>query len=179
MSGEAQDLRSRAAALREAFDRTFAAPPPRTDHALEDVLAVRIGGDPFALRLSEVADLRADRVVVPVPSAVPELLGLVGLRGTLAPVYDLAALLGYPPHAAARWLVVTKGAAPVALAFEAFETHARVPREAFVGDDAPSPQRHVRGAVRLDGALRPILATTSVLEAIASRAGTGARSKEP
>ena len=58
----ARDLPGGADELRRAFDRSFAEAPggaPEAD-ALESLLAIRVGGDPYALRLSEIAGLFAD-----------------------------------------------------------------------------------------------------------------------
>jgi len=35
--------------------------------------------------------------------SVPELLGIMGFRGAMVPVYDLRALCGYAAGAAPRW----------------------------------------------------------------------------
>jgi purine-binding chemotaxis protein CheW len=88
---------------------------------LEGLLAIRVGADPYALRLSEIVGLHADVKIVPVPSPVAQLLGIVGLRGMMAPVYDLAALLGYPPAASPRWMVLAGASQSMGLAFDAFE----------------------------------------------------------
>ena len=89
------ELEQKAAALRAAFDRSFAeaADAGRAPHL--DFLAIRVAGDPYALRLSEVASLHVDSKRVRAPSLLPELSGLASFRGVLTPVYDLAALLGY------------------------------------------------------------------------------------
>src|ERR1700748_3867166 len=102
-----RDLASQVSALRAAFDGAFAEPPPRGEEALEKFLAVRAGGGLFAFRLAEIAGVAVDRKLTPLPSPVPELLGLTGLRGRLVPVYSLTALLGGAPESAAgRWLVL-------------------------------------------------------------------------
>ena len=63
----------------------------------EDFLAIRVGADPYTFRLSEIAGLHVGVKIVPVPSPAVQLLGMVAIRGMLAPIYDLAALLHYPP----------------------------------------------------------------------------------
>lgn len=152
---------NRAAELRRAFDRAFAEAPPAGDARVEELLAIRIGADPFALRLAQVDGLFADREIVAVPSPVPELLGITALRGHLAPVYDLGALLGYSATPAPRWFVRAR-ATPVGLAFGGFEAHVRVPASALAGADT----------VQLGGAVRPIIHIPSVIETIAERART-------
>ena len=94
MSGDLSALEKAVETLRQAFDRGFASPPADASQAFEDVLTIRLGDAPFALRLSEAAGLYADRRIVPFPSPVPEFLGLAGLRGQLVPVYHLGVILG-------------------------------------------------------------------------------------
>lgn len=170
MSGDARRGIETAVSLRQAFDRVFAEPPAQAPAAFEDLLAVRIGHDRFAIRLQEAAGLYADRKIVPIPSSVAELLGIVSLRGQLTPIYDLGRLLGYPARAAPRWFVLARGPIAIGLAFEGFEAHARVPRASFAAGETDAPtHEHVRGAVRVQGVVRPIVHIASVLEAITTR----------
>jgi hypothetical protein len=103
MSTPQHQVAARAAELRAVFDHGFAAPPPPLAPPQLDLLAIRCADHGFALRLSEVVAVYTERKIVPVPSPVPELLGLVGVRGLVAPVYDLRSLLGYGTGAAPRW----------------------------------------------------------------------------
>jgi chemotaxis signal transduction protein len=163
-------LSATAAALRLAFDRAFAEPPAPKTAAFEDVLAIRIATDPFALVLSEAAGLFVDRTIVPVPSPVAELLGVASLRGRVAAVYDLGVLLGYPAAPAPRWFVLAREPGAIGLAFEAFEAHARIPRASFAETETDAAgSEHVRGAVQVDGVLRPVIRIASVLDAVARR----------
>ncbi|MGH9895296.1 MAG: chemotaxis protein CheW, partial [bacterium] len=56
----------RVAALRQAFDESFAAPPPEESQGLEDLLRIRVAGDPYAIRLRDIAGVVARRKVVPI-----------------------------------------------------------------------------------------------------------------
>ncbi len=160
-----------AARLRRDFDRGFAEAPMTAASLVEDVLMIRIGNDPFVLRLSEIAGLHTDRVIAPIPSPVSELLGIVAIRGVMAPVYDLGGLLGYPVSQASRWLALAHGPKPAGFAFEVFEAHARVSQESFAAHETDSSSRtHLQGAVRIAGVVRPVIHIASVLEAIARRA---------
>jgi chemotaxis signal transduction protein len=157
-------LAGRATELRSAFDRSFAL-PLRVDTAVkQDLLAVRIGAEPCAIRLSEVSGLFADRGITPVPASNPALLGIAGFRGAVVPVYSLRSLLGQSGAQAPRWLVIA-AAMPVALAFDAFEGHLRVPPDAIV------PQQAAMGGcarefVRSANAVRSVLHLPSVIEAL-------------
>ena len=165
-------LSETAAALRREFDRSFASAPVTEIARLENMLAVRVGGDAYAIRVAEIGGMYADRRVVPLPSVMPSLLGMTGFRGQLAPVYDLAALLGYPPRTPARWLVLVRGRHSVALAFDTFEAQLVVPPERVVtlSDAGNASRPHVRGAVAQgDGSVRPVLDLPSVLGDIQQR----------
>ena len=100
----------RLAGLRQDFDRSFTEPARRHDVEHAELLAVRAGGRPYALRLSQTAGLYPDRPVTPLPGPLSALLGVAGFGGTIVPVYDLAALLGHPLPERPRWLVLASGA---------------------------------------------------------------------
>lgn len=157
------------AALREAFDRAFAAAPALRGAAPVGLLAVRVGDDPYAFRLSELVGLHHDPAITPYPAdAWPALLGLAAFRGEVAPVYDLAQMFGAPPRPAPRWVALARAGSLVALAFDRFEAHVEV-------DDAAPPGATrdgamVRGAVRVAGASRPVVDVASVIDAIGRRA---------
>lgn len=141
------------AALRREFDDAFARAPAPAAAAAQPMLAIRVGGHPYALRLAQIAGLHADRHVTALPSALPALLGVSGFRGQIAPVYDLAVLLGYPAAAAPRWLVLVRGAQPqpLALAFERFDCHFLAAPEQVLAAAGAAARDCVRGAVAQGG----------------------------
>jgi chemotaxis signal transduction protein len=155
---------SRAAALRQEFDRSFADPPLIDVAAREDLLAIRLAAQEFAIRLSEIAGLFADKKITPVPSANPALLGITGFRGAIMPVYDLQSLLGLAAGRS-RWLVIAADA-PVAFAFETFERQLRVTPHAITPQKEHGKHSFARDFVRTDNVLRPIIGLSSVLDAI-------------
>lgn len=112
------------AELRQAFDAGFAERHPVEPPPEDPLLAVRAGGVPFAVPLADLAGVHAAARIVPLPDGAPGLLGLAGVRGRVVAVHDLAAAAGAgalagPP----RWLLVARGAEPIALAVEAVEGH--------------------------------------------------------
>ena len=161
---------SRADELARAFDGDFARPHGASAPDTEELLAIRIGAAPYALRRAALAGLHADKVVTPLPGDVPELLGIGGFRGALVPVYDLRAMLGGAGGGAAapRWLAIA-AAAPVALAFDGFEAFVRVRRDEVVVHGGAA-LGHVRAAVQTPGGVRPIVDVPSILDAIRARA---------
>jgi chemotaxis signal transduction protein len=172
MSGHEALMIERVDELRLAFDRSFALAPNTASDAriVENLLAVRIGPHPYALRLADVSGLFVDKKVTWLPSPVSELLGIAGLRGTVLPVYDLGMLLGCPRAAAPRWLLLT-AATVVGLAFEGFDGYLSVRRGSIVPEArAEAVDRHVREILHTDVA-RPIIHLPSVLETIRNRGG--------
>lgn len=171
-------LAERAEELRRAFDQSFAESALVKQAPLEDFLAIGVGTDPYAVRLAEVSTLLADRPITRLPSPIPELLGIAGFRSAIVPVYDLRALLGYSVGSAARWLMIA-AAMPVALAFDAFDGHFRLPLEARERESRNEPARqHVREVVRAASVVRPVVHLASVLEEIKKRAQPGVPQQE-
>jgi len=167
MSGESMNLAARIAELRNAFDQAFAATPETETAAVENLVAVRLANDPFAIRISEISGLFADKTVVALPSSAPALLGVAGFRGFIVPVYSLPALLGYAVEGAVRWLVLAGGERRVGLAFDCFEGHLHVPKSAIAADEKGERQRRfVKEIIRAPDGARPLVHVASVIEAI-------------
>ena len=156
---------SRARELASAFDRSFALARPPAPPPLLDFLAVRIGGEPYAIALADIAQLVAAGRITPLPGAPAVCLGVAGLRASATPVYDLRALLGYRADAPlGSWLAVIAGA-PAALAFDGIEGRLRAPQAApAAASDAA--RSHVRGVLEADDLARPVIDMRSVLAAI-------------
>jgi chemotaxis signal transduction protein len=159
-----------AAALRETFDQSFAAPTAPVSERPVALLAIRVAADPFVLRLAEVAGLHKGLRLLPIPSPDARLLGIVALRGVMAPIYDLAALLQYAAAQSPRWIVLTAGPHPVGFAFEVFERRLQVPEASLTnvqnGVAGDADRQHTQGTVRAAGALRLIIHMASLLSTI-------------
>jgi len=172
-----RQIGDRAAELRRDFDRSFAEPPRAQRPLSVDLLAIRLGGDPFAVRLSAVSGVFASKKLTPLPGASPDLLGIAGFRGSVVPVYDLRMLLGYPATDRPRWLVVA-AAQPVALAFEALDGYLRLPLDRIARPERPQSLRaHVHELARVTdprtlaqaSAPRPLVDLDSIVAAIRQR----------
>jgi chemotaxis signal transduction protein len=159
-------LATRAADLRSAFDRAFAVPMQTETVVNKDLLAIRVGGEPYGVRLAEVGGLFVDRPVTHIPATNPSLLGIGGFRGVIIPVHSLPILLGHSTSQPARWLVMAT-AAPIALAFDLFEGHLRVPADAILPQQ---PHAQTRGYapdfVRSGGIVRPVLHLASLIASL-------------
>jgi chemotaxis signal transduction protein len=144
-STSSTSIANRAADFRSAFDKTYALPRVSGDNATgEDFLTIRITGDGYAIRLSEISGLVKGRRIVACPSHVPEFQGIAGVRGTLVSVYSLPALLGYHIDTErAAWLALCGREESVGFAFNQFTGFARaLPGQIHseTGGNAPSTQ---------------------------------------
>lgn len=158
--------------LRCAFDQSRAAPfSSGSEEHTEDLLTIRVSRDAYAVKVSEITGLVTGKTVVGLPSPIPELLGLVGIRGALIPAYSLGGLLGYAAEVEqGRWLALCEADDSFALAFSSFEGYVRVPREELYSAEAKDGARtHIKQAVRAAGIIRGIVSVPSVLEAITKR----------
>ena len=170
------ELQNAAQRLRQSFDRAFAAAVAGSTEVHEDFLMIRAAGDRYALRLSQIAGLIADRPLVPMPSPLPEFLGLVGIRGRILPVYAFGQLLGSgSAPEATRWLVHSAGEQPVAFAFEQLEGLVRTPSRELQGSAAVD-ERGLESAMLESPAGRlPVVNVPSVVEAIGRRLRTASQ----
>jgi chemotaxis signal transduction protein len=175
MKEAASTLTGRAAELARAFDAAFAEPPPPAAGRLLDLLAIRVAGEPLALRLAQVAGLYARRSIVPVPSALPELLGLVSLRAAIVPVYDLGALLGRTPQPDPGWIVLA-AQEPIALGFDDLEGYWRLPADSVItaspasGTAQGTEPHNAAELLRTGTELRTMVDLPEVLRLVVARA---------
>ena len=167
MTDRAQSLQT-AAKLRAKFDAAFAVEQAPSAGAEIDVLAIRVTGRGYALRLSEVLAVHAERQLTAVPSPVPALLGLVGVRGLAVPVYDLRLLLGYGAGPTPRWVALARAASPIGFAFETFEAHWRLPLGAVVAGMAgvDHGSSFAPGSVETEDGPRPLLHLPSLIASV-------------
>ena len=171
-------LTLRTAQLRDKFDRSFAEPAHLGMATMEYLLSVRIRDDLFAIRLSEIAGLHADKKITRVAGGDPALLGIAGFRGSIQPVYGLAYVLGRSVDNLPRWFVIAAGAS-VALAFDAFEGYLRVASERIRPRDANAKdQPYARSFVPVHELIRPILHLPAVVDAIKAHRTTAVRARD-
>ncbi|MGH6725158.1 MAG: chemotaxis protein CheW [Pseudolabrys sp.] len=161
----ASAITERSREMRREFDRTFAKPAFLNGATMVDLLAIGLGANNFAVRLSEIAGLFVDKKVTPVPGPNAALVGIAGFRGAIIPVYDLQSLIGQAAGRTSRWLFVA-AAAPVGFSFDAFVGQMRVPADAIKPQQAQAKQGLARDLVQIDGALRPIIELSPVIDTI-------------
>ncbi|HKE18019.1 MAG TPA: chemotaxis protein CheW [Kofleriaceae bacterium] len=171
MSGDESLLASRAEQLRRAFDDSFAHAEATAQSERVELLIIRVGPDPHAIRLSETGGVFADRRITRVPGPLPELAGLVSLRGALVPVYDLRLLLGYGSGPPLRWLVLDAGGA-LGLGFDQVDGHLVASPAAIVAEPggANGAGGRARHVVELpSGGCAPLLSVAALAEDIEAR----------
>lgn len=152
------------------FDRAFAEPPRGEKPPVEGFLALRVGGDGYAVHVGEVAQVLTGRPIMPLPSPVSDLLGLVGYRSAIVPVYGLRSLLGYERGASPRSMVLIEKPARLMLAFDQFETYLQVPRESVMTADCSAEHRpHVREVIRAPQGPRAVVSIPSLVAQISAR----------
>ncbi|WP_232323849.1 chemotaxis protein CheW [Catenuloplanes japonicus] len=162
-----REMWERLGALRASFDRSFADPPRDQVVQFHDLLAIAVAGRRYALRLSQSAGLFPNRQVTPLPGPISALLGVAGFRGSIVPVYSLAAVLGQPPQPDSRWLVLASGAPAIALAFDELDGHLRIPGDEIIEEPVGhGPRGCLRGIVQRPEGARPIVDVAAVRAAV-------------
>jgi hypothetical protein len=159
--------RTEAERLRDEFDLGFALAEAPRQGAGERLLAVVVAGDPYALRLRELAFLERGAAPAFLATGVPSFLGLAGLRGEVLPVWDLAGLLGYPVRAARPvWVACSSEAPRWAAAFERFDGMLTASENELDPHGAEGAARFTRGVCKAGGLCRPVLDLRLISQAI-------------
>ena len=171
---------NRATELRHAFDLSFALPPPQASQEVEDLLTIRVVGDPYAIRLRDIAGMVAGRRVVPVPAATLDLLGLAGIRGGVVPVFGLASILGYgQAPGSPRWMILCGSEEPIALAFSDFEGYLRLPTSSLhAGEHPRATRQYVNQVASTEAGARAVISIPLVVATIRNRSGHNRPAKE-
>ena len=165
-----------AAELRRAFDQSFAEPAQTARPDAVTFLAVALGGKRHAIRIADIDGLHADAAVTPCPSPMSELRGIAGFRGAIVPVYDLAALLGYPVSEGG-WVALAAGRT-LAFAFDAFEGHFQVSPEDVGPQSETAGQFFVRAAAAWGEHAYPVIDIPAVAAQVRARAAALTTDKE-
>lgn len=153
--------------LRREFDGAFTRRTEFTAAATEKLLAIRTGGQAYALRLCELAGLSKQTKVAPLPGANAALLGVAGVKGGLLPVFSLPVLLGLTPSARELgWMAICGAKNPICVAFEELEAYLDAPRSDIRAGENTKAAVHARETLRTAAGLRWILDIPSILKAI-------------
>lgn len=175
--------RNKAAQLRQAFDHSFALPPSADSPEVQDLLMIRVAGDPYAIRLLDITEIVTGRSVVSVPTIKPGLLGLAGIRGGIVPVFCLSSILGYGPASGSpRWMVLCGAEEPIALAFSDFEGYLRLPTSALHADEnfsaTTAKTKYVSQVARTTDGVRAVISIQLIMATIRNRISPHRPTKE-
>lgn len=168
-------LAARLTTYREAFDYAFAKPADAPRENLVDVLLFRLGSAAFAARLSQLNGLRTFNRVVPMPGSSPLLLGIIGVRGEIIPVFSLASLLGCSADGSGHWLALCNGTEPVGLAFDEFLGLHRVRSADLYSEKASGGEQHAREMARCGSRVVPVIDIDSIIHQIRRSTNSGRR----
>ena len=106
--------------LRSDFDKAFLQKRKSVSEEQITLLLIGANGHQLALRTADISGVMRCPSIVALPSEKPGLRGLVGVRGVLAVVYDIAALVNGNVHreTADGWIVLCSADRSVALRFD-------------------------------------------------------------
>jgi chemotaxis signal transduction protein len=169
--GDLQIGRERLDTTRRPDSSAPRAPLPEEVECI-DLLAVRIGSEPYALRLSDLCGVFPRREILALPSPVPELLGLTALRGAIVPIYDLGMLLGYPAgEVRSMEAFVLAADHAVGFAFERVDGELRAPlAHVFPADPIVGLRNPLQETLRTAEFRRPIVRIATLLGSVRRRA---------
>lgn len=166
-------------AMRRAFDQSYAVPPAGESASLERMIMIRLGGEPFVMRAGQITGLAKANRIVPLPSRIPEMLGLAGIRGTLVPVFDLAGILQLKSRTSTpSWLALVNCEVCIALGFDEFNGQEELTPASLYADESHIPRRHVQLLARIGSSVQPVIDVPSILEVIRKNAGLSGPGKE-
>lgn len=171
----------KAVELRRAFDQARAVPfSSGKEDQTEDLLAIRVSRDAYAIKVGEITGLATARQIVPIPSPIPELLGLASIRGGLVPVYNLHGLLGYSAQVEQMsWLALCGTENPFALGFSDLEGYLRVPlKQLYPVEKEDAARTQVKEVARTTGAVRAVVSIPLLRETIQGRCRSTSVPKE-
>jgi chemotaxis signal transduction protein len=162
---------SRAAALRDAFDATFAEAPSPPRPAPRRLLLIQVGTTACAVPLDHCSAVQPASAVTALPARELAFVGVTPVGGAILPVYDLAVRLGFARTAGAvpEWLLVSAGRQRVGFQVDGIDGYAE--RELTATGES---------VVTIDGTPRLLVDVSRLVEQIgASAAANDSRPPGP
>jgi len=143
---------------------------------MRELIAIRIGAQEFCVDVMCVREIRGWTPATPLPQSPPFVRGVINLRGTVLPIVDLAARLGFAaadPSARHAIVVAQIGHQVVGLLVEGVSDIFTVTEDKI----QPTPEvasemakKFVRGVIAMDGRMISLIALDSVLPPVELRA---------
>jgi chemotaxis signal transduction protein len=163
------ELCEQRARLAQAFDLGFTRPFSSERPELLDLLVLRFGTHWYGVPVDELAGVQTRKNIQYLPDAPAHCLGLSGVRGQVAAVYDLGGLLGSLASDRLSWFLQTRLDPDVALLAPKPERYLRVAVDRIV-PCAESGGATV-GALTDEAAAINVLSVDRLIEVIRSRRG--------
>lgn len=170
-----RNLSKSAALLKEDFSLDFTHPPETFKEPGERFVLIRLSNRRFALKMTEITQLHPAGQILKAPGSFPNALGVVGLRGHLVPVFNLAYFVGIDTQTH-RWLahVLPRPGTysdEFAITFEQQEGH----REIQLNDIYPMSQtdkkwKCIQSLFRIESEMLEIINLTCIAEEIHKQA---------
>jgi purine-binding chemotaxis protein CheW len=139
---------------------------------MHELIAFRMGDQEFCVDVMSIREIRGWTAATPLPQSPDFVRGVINLRGTVLPIVDLAARLGFAPAepTARHAIIVTQIADQVVgLLVEGVSDIFTVSEEKI----QPTPdvaseaaKRFVRGVIPMDNRLISVVAIDSILPAL-------------
>jgi purine-binding chemotaxis protein CheW len=138
---------------------------------VRELIAIRIGAQEFCVDVMCVREIRGWTPATPLPQSPTFVRGVINLRGTVLPIVDLAARLGFAaadPSARHAIVVAQIGHQVVGLLVEGVSdiftvTDDKIQPTPDVASDMA--KKFVRGVIAMDGRMISLIALDSVLPA--------------
>ncbi|RTL63837.1 MAG: chemotaxis protein CheW [Hyphomicrobiales bacterium] len=135
----------------------------------QELIAFRICEQEFCVDVMSIREIRGWTIATPLPAAPSFVRGVINLRGTVLPIIDLGARLGFPiaePTARHAIIVAQIGTQVVGLLVEGVSDIFTVSEDVI----QPTPdvasetaKRFVRGVIPMEGRLISVISIASVL----------------
>jgi purine-binding chemotaxis protein CheW len=130
-----------------------------------------LNGTRFGIRADAVREVYQSVTITPLPGAPPSIEGLVDVRGTIAPVYDLRSRLGLParpPGPDDHLIIAQADARLVVIRVDRAIDLVRVPADQLEPALPDARPAHVAGVARLPDGLVVICDLTAFLSSAES-----------
>jgi purine-binding chemotaxis protein CheW len=74
------------------------APASPAGHRVEEFLGFCLGSEEYGVWIRAVKEIIRPLEITPIPRSPQDILGLISLRGTIVPIFNIRRRLGLPPH---------------------------------------------------------------------------------
>ncbi|MFZ1470247.1 MAG: chemotaxis protein CheW [Paracoccaceae bacterium] len=145
-------------------------PPDPEPSSIAEFVTFQAGGLSYSLDITHVREIRRWTSATPLPHAPADVLGVMNLRGTVIPIYDLSARFGRgptPDNPRNVIVVAMVGMRMVGLLVQAVSEILSVPRAAIqptpdIGSDAT--RQNVTGMIALEDGMTRVIDLAAVIQ---------------